>query len=519
MSKKLATTTQVPNHQLGAKASPPDPRRIRYDSLVPATVTAAKVYPENFSLFDKSLGITNQDYGSCVGASHAKECEYQEKDEGRPFEGDYRALYALCKRMDGQPGQEGTYPAIAAKIRTDYGVPRKGILNTPYSNHAEFIEIPADVEEILLADAFQHRSTGYVWASTIDHVRDLLTEHETPVTVTFNCPSNYFATDAKGNVLDTSGSAGLHRMLIVGWKTENGELWFQVQNSWSANFGVEGYCYIKATTPFYEALADVDFVESAVTVGAPADLHLPFKDFYLIQAFGEDFKDPDQPGMYYANRGLKGHPGVDCKNGKNGKIGDPVEACDAGKVIYSGNRGASLGNTVIIQHAWGTSHYNHLDSGNVGVGDQVQRAQVIGKMGKTGKVTGPHTHWGITINGVTNPGFSNFVNPMAYVHSTDEPDVGFAKDPASPLQVLYIKIPTAARWDEVSDMFKTPKVVPGQANDIPKLAERGFVYTNMPAIENRTVIFYLKLSDQNQKNVLAGAFKLDPNGSVPLTEL
>ena len=59
------------------------------------------------------------------------------------------------------------------------------------------------------------------------------------------------------------------------------------------------------------------------------------------------------------------------------------------------------GNTTIIDHGWGVySAYLHQAQMVVQVGDVVERGQVIGHIGATGLVTGPHLHWEMYVGGV-----------------------------------------------------------------------------------------------------------------------
>lgn len=58
------------------------------------------------------------------------------------------------------------------------------------------------------------------------------------------------------------------------------------------------------------------------------------------------------------------------------------------------------GNIVGIDHGQGvTSTYLHLSRINVKEGDVVQAGQLIGAVGSTGAVTGPHLHWGLYVQG------------------------------------------------------------------------------------------------------------------------
>lgn len=84
------------------------------------------------------------------------------------------------------------------------------------------------------------------------------------------------------------------------------------------------------------------------------------------------------------------HRGVDLR----GRTGDPVHAVASGKVVSS-NFNIFGGNRVAIRHRDGSiSYYLHLNSRAVKKGDWVKSYQVIGRVGATGRVTGPHLHFG-----------------------------------------------------------------------------------------------------------------------------
>jgi murein DD-endopeptidase MepM/ murein hydrolase activator NlpD len=76
-------------------------------------------------------------------------------------------------------------------------------------------------------------------------------------------------------------------------------------------------------------------------------------------------------------------------------IGAPVRAVREGRVVFAHSFG-TYGNLIVIQHHNEiTSHYGHLNSIHVQTGELVTTGQVIGAVGKTGRVTGAHLHFEI----------------------------------------------------------------------------------------------------------------------------
>jgi len=80
-------------------------------------------------------------------------------------------------------------------------------------------------------------------------------------------------------------------------------------------------------------------------------------------------------------------------------IGTPVRAAERGTVLYAGWYGG-YGYTVIINHGGGiTTLYAHNSRITVGVGQEIQRGQVVAASGSTGLSTGPHVHFEVRVNG------------------------------------------------------------------------------------------------------------------------
>jgi murein DD-endopeptidase MepM/ murein hydrolase activator NlpD len=80
-----------------------------------------------------------------------------------------------------------------------------------------------------------------------------------------------------------------------------------------------------------------------------------------------------------------------------GTTGTPVHAAQRGVVVLAEELFFS-GNTVVVDHGLGIyTFYGHLSEIDAKVGDHLESGQVLGKVGATGRVTGPHLHWGLTV--------------------------------------------------------------------------------------------------------------------------
>lgn len=87
----------------------------------------------------------------------------------------------------------------------------------------------------------------------------------------------------------------------------------------------------------------------------------------------------------------------------------PVAAGDSGTVAFAGCIKYGYGCHVIINHGDGyQTLYGHLSQINVSVGQAVGRGQVVGRMGSTGRSSGPHLHFEVRKNGV-------LLNPLSFL--------------------------------------------------------------------------------------------------------
>jgi murein DD-endopeptidase MepM/ murein hydrolase activator NlpD len=105
------------------------------------------------------------------------------------------------------------------------------------------------------------------------------------------------------------------------------------------------------------------------------------------------------------------HPGLDFA----GPWGAIVTATAPGTVVFAGGRGG-YGNMVEIDHGYGMhTRYGHLSSILVRVGARVAKGAPVGKLGSTGRSTGPHVHYEIWLaEAVRDP--SRFIEAGRHVH-------------------------------------------------------------------------------------------------------
>ena len=113
----------------------------------------------------------------------------------------------------------------------------------------------------------------------------------------------------------------------------------------------------------------------------------------------------------FNNQPRSPHSGIDISS----PLGADVKASNSGSVVVA-NDLYYAGKTVVIDHGLGVfSQYCHFSKIKVRIGDQVSKGDVIGEIGATGRVTGPHLHWAFKVSG-------SRVNPKSFLQ------LDFSKD-------------------------------------------------------------------------------------------
>ncbi|MGZ6130622.1 MAG: M23 family metallopeptidase [Myxococcaceae bacterium] len=161
------------------------------------------------------------------------------------------------------------------------------------------------------------------------------------------------------------------------------------------------------------------------------------------RAFSDNFEKPREAlitAHYGDKRTLNGkkttqHYGLDL----DGSTGDEIHAANDGRVVMVRDCYTS-GNTVLVDHGAGLiTSYFHLSKFLVKAGQEVHRGELLGLVGKTGRVTGPHLHFGAHIGALwVNPQallalpFPGAVSPPATFPPPEAPDGGTPGDGGTP---------------------------------------------------------------------------------------
>lgn len=136
-----------------------------------------------------------------------------------------------------------------------------------------------------------------------------------------------------------------------------------------------------------------------------------WNDKFIMPAEGRISSPYGQQRRYNTKALAWWHRGVDIAN----MIGTKIQAPNDGIVILVDNFKIH-GNTIMLDHGHGIiSIFNHLENLKVKRGQLVKKGDIIATMGNTGSSTGPHLHWGLSVNDVR-------VDPLFWVENKFAPN-------------------------------------------------------------------------------------------------
>ena len=222
---------------LGCFKDPKDSRDIPMGLVLPVVAI-----PVNFDFTKLMSPVRNQgNEGTCVAfASVAGVKEFQDKKEyHRLIRLSPRFLYSLCKKFDGAPFEEGTYPRIAMKVLLNYGVCHESFW--PYVPHQKSLPRKGGDK-----DAIKFKIKAYARInSQLEMKRSLIING--PFLSGVKVFKSWFTKKAERDGIismpkRSEDSIGGHAICIVGY--EDKASIFKFKNSWGVNWGSDGYGYM-----------------------------------------------------------------------------------------------------------------------------------------------------------------------------------------------------------------------------------------------------------------------------------
>ncbi len=163
-------------------------------------------------------------------------------------------------------------------------------------------------------------------------------------------------------------------------------------------FSIENYTLSETSTDEINQSVDkiheleeiIGNAELRPDIGSFANLKSPTKDVWNLTSSFAYRTDPINEKKHQF------HNGIDLAAPQ----GTDVLSLFSGKVIKAGDFGDGYGNCVLVSHSNEfQTFYAHMESINVKTGDMISQYDVIGKVGTTGRSTGPHLHLSVYIDG------------------------------------------------------------------------------------------------------------------------
>ncbi|MCQ2743516.1 MAG: hypothetical protein MJ230_01790 [bacterium] len=215
--------------------------------------TAKITYPNEFILH--KVKIKNQgDVNSCVAHAIATIKEVQEYYESKK-DLEFSVGWIYGYRVGNQDRGAGMYPREALNNICKYG----DVLVSDFPENKEYKDLQSLIEKrkvSCLQNGRKYRCKCYAKVTSVDDVRRCIFIEKSPVLIVVKSDA---LNNVSGNgiVPNVCRSNELHAMAVVGWKMINNSLYYIVHNSWGANWGDKGYCYIHSKSSIIDELYTV----------------------------------------------------------------------------------------------------------------------------------------------------------------------------------------------------------------------------------------------------------------------
>lgn len=223
---------------LGCKKDPEDLRDIPMGLVLPLIPV-----PKGIDYTAQMTPVRDQgDEGTCVAfASVVGVKEYEDSKEYRKLvQLSPRFVYDLCKKIDGSPDEEGTYPRVAMKVLAKFGVCRESLW--PYRPHQQ--DKPKNTAN---KTAKRYRILAYARLHSLQEMQRSLVVNG-PFLAGVKVFNSWFNKTAQRTGLipmpkPNEEEVGGHAVCIVGYDDKRGI--FKFKNSWSPKWADKGYGYLK----------------------------------------------------------------------------------------------------------------------------------------------------------------------------------------------------------------------------------------------------------------------------------
>lgn len=264
-------------YSLGALPNPPDARDFLLKNYLPLEIARPPEVILSMSPVDYQASL-----GACVTFGWDAMVEhYNNKEYNTILDLSEQYLYGECKKIDGYSG-EGTYPRTAADVLLKLGVCEERFF--PYEGRYPPVGRPLSG---YVDNALTYRIKNYATVSTdFESVKDALYING-PVGISITVYNNFMSIGTSGKVpLPSGAQVGGHWMCAAGYLNIPGEP-ILVKNSWSAQWGKEGYCV------WYKDAWDA-LVNGAMTMIDLTNIQLPWIDWYSTEVeTGNRVKDSE----------------------------------------------------------------------------------------------------------------------------------------------------------------------------------------------------------------------------------